>query len=69
MPHTFDFAGLTLTVTIETDPPVEGFDPVSPGQGAGGLYEWRTEVTCPRCRKPAPGLVPAPAATAPPSRS
>ena len=47
MPHTFDFAGLTLTVSIETDPPIEGFDPVSPGQGAGGLYEWRTEVTAP----------------------
>ena len=47
MPHTFDFAGLTLTVSIETDPRIEGFDPVSPGQGAGGLYEWRTEVTAP----------------------
>ncbi len=47
MPHTFDFAGLTLTVSIETDPPVEGFDPVSPGQGAGGLYEWGTEVAAP----------------------
>ncbi len=41
------FSGLTLTVSIETDPPMEGFDPVSPGQGAGGLYEWRTEVTAP----------------------
>ena len=47
MPHTFDFAGLKLAVSIETDPPIEGFDPVSPGQGGGGLYEWRTEVTAP----------------------
>ena len=47
MPHTFDFAGLTLTVSIETDPPIEGFDPVSPGEGAGGLFEWRTELAAP----------------------
>ena len=45
MPHTVSFADLSLSVSIETDPPLDGFDLATPEPGTDGLFEWQIEHT------------------------